>query len=233
MPADISLKLIHGLESLKTLQKLELMHGDSIDKTIMALLIKSISCTEISKHEWDSSASKDGLFDEVTGDYISNIKFNTPKLINKPRGSQNTPDFMILYKHKGIAFESKSTKSQHIVWNSGIPKKNIIYIFNGHSTQSVATTYFMGKDIICDNEKKILLNSRKKMELAVSPCNVSLKKLGLWNVYPRPMYGCSEKILTTPSREYREQSVILFLRNFDWDNNKNANCNNGKEAIKP
>jgi len=220
MKRNISIDLIRGIESLHGIGKLESMHGDSIDKTIMMIISKNISSQLISTTDWKTNYKNMGTFCEGTGDYYTKFDFDPPCMINKPRGSQNTPDFMILYKNRGICFESKSTKAQHIVWNSGIPKPNIIYIFNGNppkNAQYTSTTFFMGKDMVSKQEVELLKLCRKTMELSVESYNLQLKPLGLWNVYPRPMYGCSDAILTNTLRISRERSVVKYIHEFNWE----------------
>lgn len=78
--------------------------------------------------------------------------------IYQPYGSQNVPDFIIFYKNKVLSIEIKYSQknSEKPVWNSNLPKSNTIYIFGSYGKEDV--TFFLGEDLLPQNERELLEN---------------------------------------------------------------------------
>ena len=63
---------------------------------------------------------------------------------SQPNGSQNSPDFYVYYNNKRYSIECKSSKGYYPVYNSGLPKPGVIYIFS--SKKYNETTIFNADD---------------------------------------------------------------------------------------
>ena len=78
--------------------------------------------------------------------------------VHQPYGSQQFPDFIIFTEKNIICMESKYSTKKGVkpVWNSNLPKSNTIYIFGSYGKRDV--TFFLGEDILPQNERVILNN---------------------------------------------------------------------------
>lgn len=74
-------------------------------------------------------------------------------IIEQPNGSQKWPDFLVLKKNTCLCFEIKTGKNGRIVWNSGFPKNNCIYIYKDMNDNRVY--YFLGKDRLVGIEETV------------------------------------------------------------------------------
>ena len=213
--------LISSLLEITSTCKIEKLHGDSIDNSFLSKIKRYTGAREIQREDWKTNYKPFFRWDNNDGSCSISINQNKPIIINKPLGSQKTPDFILIYGKSGIGFESKSSTHQKITWNSGLPKKYIIYIFNGAPpifSNYPSTTIFMGFDIITDDEIRILESCRTSMELCVIPFNNKLKNISSnFSMYPRPMHDSNEQIITNKNRESREKHVIEYIKDFKWN----------------
>ena len=77
--------------------------------------------------------------------------------VPQPCGSQSFPDFIVGDKLGNIFYlECKSSKNDHILWNSGMPKPRAIYVFS--SGKHNAQTIVMGGDIWSKEELQLQPN---------------------------------------------------------------------------
>lgn len=64
--------------------------------------------------------------------------------IRHPFGTQNSPDFILIYNNFVQELECKSSIKDNIKWNSGYPKENCLYVIS--SVELKTTTICFGKD---------------------------------------------------------------------------------------
>ena len=133
-------------------------------------------------------------------------------IMPQPNGSQKWPDILIIANGIGLPVEIKSCKDDRILWNSGYPKPNSLYIFNWY-TKKVAT-FFLGQHVITEEELQVLQDGWTKLK--------TLKyKKGRWNLFPRVMNVSSEKLFVNKNEVLKRQTeTIDFVRNLTWDNNQ-------------
>ncbi len=145
--------------------------------------------------------------------------YEQPILIRQPNNTQQWPDILIVYKRRGLGIEVKSSKHDQIVWNSGLPRKNSIYIYNGEVTAHnnvPNTTYFLGQHIITLKELE-LLHKAGEANHKVSKIYNDMLSTSKWSLYARPMFSYSGRFLVTDDRKRREADVIAFLKEFLWE----------------
>jgi len=150
----------------------------------------------------------------------SNIPNNT--FISQPFGSQKTPDKLIKYNGRLIAWEDKSAEGAKPVYNGGLPKQNCLYVFT--SKKHNATTIFRGKDIISKEKRDCLLahyEAHKKLDEQFNnqQKNQEDKFKRGFIFYTRAMYtqccshlDCSNDYFLHPQREEIEKNVINWAQ---------------------
>ena len=138
--------------------------------------------------------------------------------VSQPCGTHDSPDFIVNYNNKLYFIECKSGNNYKPVFNSGLPKPSYIYIFCSKKLNE--TTVFMGKDIVNDEQRRILLEHKKKQQELDRETNRRLKdsdSLGRGiDYYTRPMYnqsGNKEKTnyFTHQNRTKSEQRVLKYV----------------------
>lgn len=196
-------------------------HGDSVDSTLFKKLNEHIKAKRISAEVWKDTKAYE-LLRPLCQRKIFQFPVEVPEplIVDKPNGSQNWPDALILFKSKGLPIEFKSSKGDKILWNSGLPQPEGIYIFNGASSgRDQQTTFFLGRALLTEDERRILIEASDQNHEHSKGYNDALAKLdSKWSLYPRPMYNCGEKYLGHPDREKREQEVLDFIDGFVWEN---------------
>ena len=77
--------------------------------------------------------------------------------ISQPNGIQNSPDFRIWYGvpswEKHIDVECKSSKQAKPMYNGGLPKLGVFYVFSSQKYDS--TTIYLADDIIADKKREL------------------------------------------------------------------------------
>lgn len=130
--------------------------GDVFDETVKEKLINNLNGAKlINSNQW-SSKEKDSLFYEYNkksfnNDFdftdlppiVENGKIINLMIVDKPNGSQKWPDLLVVYNGIGLPIEVKSSKTDGIVWNSGIPRADSLYIYNCYGKSQ--TTCFLGQ----------------------------------------------------------------------------------------
>ena len=97
----------------------------------------------------------------------------------QPNGIQNSPDFRVHYNGKKYDIECKSSKGAYPMYNGGLPKEGVIYIFS--SKKYNETTVFFADDVV-SKEKREMYNN------LITELNDTLKKyqqLNEWQEDPR------------------------------------------------
>lgn len=72
---------------------------------------------------------------------------------SQPNGIQNSPDFMVYYNGNEYPIECKSSKGAYPMYNGGLPKKGVIYVFS--SKKYDATTVFRAEDVVSDSKRQL------------------------------------------------------------------------------
>lgn len=135
-------------------------------------------------------------------------------LVRQPNGSQNWPDIAVINNLVGLPLEIKSSRTDKIVWNSGLPLPGRIYVFGCYATGQV--TYFLGDDILTPQEEQLLRQMDAASKNACVAGNAQLAGGGsTWTYYPRPMYNSTATFFGA-TRAAREARVIQLLNNLVW-----------------
>lgn len=124
--------------------------------------------------------------------------------IRHPFGTQNSPDFILIYNNFIQELECKSSLKANIKWNSGYPKENCLYVIS--SVELKTTTICFGKDFTNDSQRKEIENSFERIKNFVNEENKTLS--GDFSFYPRKDFifsGVSP--FKHESREEREMNV--------------------------
>jgi hypothetical protein len=227
---DLIKGVVHFLKEIRNIPKISKMRGasigDDVDRVFLSSMKTHTNAQLISDHEWKNKYIKSFDMDKNSGCCSISTLIEKPLLVDKPFGSQNFPDFVLLYGHRGLPIEIKTSNAEKIVWNTGLPRSEGIYIFNGipikSSVEKVSTTFFMGSDVIIEEELKLLRLCRKYMQDCIISSNNELSIIGkdynrIWQMYPRPMHDSNELIISNNYRNLRELKVIDYVNNFNWD----------------
>lgn len=172
--------------------------GDNFDETIRDKLKYHLDGARyISTEQW-CSREKDSIFLEHYQTTLNNkfdfthlppIKDNGRQLdlmiVDKPNGSQKWPDLLVVFKGIGLPIEIKSAKQDIILWNSGIPRADSLYIYNCYGKSK--TTCFLGQHAITDDELKFLL-MKSKIAQEINERHTSQK----WSYYVRDMFNSAQ-----------------------------------------
>lgn len=175
--------------------------GNVFDETVRSLLLKELNgATLIDDKRWGSKAAGSIFKDYRKRSGTKNFDFSDlPPLVDngvplelvivdKPNGSQNWPDLLVIYNQIGLPIEVKSTETDSIVWNSGFPRFDGVYIFNCYGKST--TTCFLGQHAITQGELAELLTSSQSASQHNKKCYGSR-----WSYYVRDMYNSSQSFI--------------------------------------
>ena len=139
--------------------------------------------------------------------------------ISQPCGTHDSPDFIVKTGGRLYFIECKSvTKEGTPVYNSGLPKKDYIYVFS--SKKYDETTVYLGKDVAGDAVAMILEQANQEIKARCNEVTQQLRELGEnthgLGIYARPMYqhyGNKEKkdYFKNSRRRELEQNVLDFV----------------------
>lgn len=155
-------------------------------------------------------------------DLVFARSYDLPLLIRQPNNTQMWPDILIVYKRRGLGIEVKSSKYDQIVWNSGLPRRNGIYIYNGglfSENETANTTYFLGQHILRPIEQKHLQEAREANH-KISRVYNDLLSTSKWSLYARPMFNYTGRFLADEHRVQRETNVLDFILSFSWEDTR-------------
>lgn len=98
---------------------------------------------------------------QIVKNHLNNPQFKNC-FIYQPYGKQNFPDFLIFTEKYIVALEIKysTNKNTSPMWNSNLPKSNAIYIFGSYGLKDIM--FFMGSDILPDEERNLLVDFFEK-----------------------------------------------------------------------
>lgn len=117
-------------------------------------------------------------------------------IVDKPNGSQKWPDLLAVFKGVGLPIEIKSAKMDVILWNSGMPRADSLYIYNCYGKSK--TTCFLGQHAINDDELQFLLLKSKLAE------NMNERHLNQkWSYYVRDMFNSTQKFFENDEHQKR------------------------------
>lgn len=147
---------------------------------------------------------------------------NGVHIVVQPNKTQSWPDMLVVNKGKALCFEIKSSKTGEIVWNSGFPKENCIYIYKDRRDNRVY--YFHGKDRLHDKsviltDLKNLFDSRLKdraKKLYSSSVYQPLRDSNITH-YTRSMWNDSVKYSNHSDKNKWIGNVYKFILNYKWN----------------
>jgi len=136
------------------------------------------------------------------------------KYVAQPNGIQNSPDFHVYYNGAVISLECKSAAGVKPTYNSGLPKKGVIYIFS--SKKYNTTTIYYADDVVSDEMREAydgLLVALDKVVKEFQNTPVVTECTRGFNFYMRAMYTQAGKWFATDyfkheDRERCEQNVL-------------------------
>ena len=172
--------------------------GDNFDETVRDKLKYHLDGAKfISTEQWCSKET-DSIFWKHYQTTLSNkfdfthlpaIKDNGRQLdlmiVDKPNGSQKWPDLLVVFNGIGFPIETKSAKQDKILWNSGIPRADSLYIYNCYGKSK--TTRFLGQHAITEDELEFLL-IKSKIAQKINEKHKSDK----WSYYVRDMFNSNQ-----------------------------------------
>ena len=133
--------------------------------------------------------------------------------------THDSPDFIVKTGGRLYFIECKSvTKEGTPIYNSGLPKKDYIYVFS--SKKYDETTVYLGKDVAGDAVAMILEQTNQEIKARCNEVTRQLREMGEnthgLGIYARPMYqhyGSSAKkdYFKNSRREELEQNVLDFV----------------------
>lgn len=240
-PNPLSAKVAEALLIVRKVPSFDSSSGDTVDVSLAGRIARAIGAkTSLSPQQWKEDKwtglrkhmlsvckrPKDdpGPVHIVFGPEVLDEPFEKPVVVRQPCGSQNWPDMAILYRFRALPIEFKSQQGDKITWNSGLPRIDGIYVFNGRLPASAEgsgvaeTTFFLGQHVLDDASKAYLLEASEHNHRLAVDYNERLAQIKSgWSLYPRPMYNYSGKFLLAAERQTREDETLEFVRGFSWE----------------
>ena len=236
-------KLALALETIRSTPRLALTKGDSVDRTFAAgiasaLGAKAVITPAVWKDSDEWSELRMTVSREARGDGNGltllfpglEAPFSSPMVVSQPNGSQQWPDAIVIHMRRAMAIEFKSADQDRILWNSGLPRKGGVYVFNGSPGLRAAaaagkdgaslssTTFFLGEHVLDDETRDWLRVAALANQEDAEKVNAMLAKVGSpWNLYARPMFNNRRPTLSDPERAARETGTLEFVRTFNWN----------------
>jgi len=134
--------------------------------------------------------------------------------VPQPNGIQNSPDFYVYHNDVRYSIECKSNKGTFPVYNGGLPKPDVIYIFS--SAKYNETTVFNANDVVTPSKRKLYDALLSKYEEVLT----EMRQLPEWSddtrgfdFYMRAMYtqsggGVKTNYFTHQDRAMCEKNVL-------------------------
>lgn len=209
--------LVIAFKDLLNQKYLATEKGDAVDTRLREVIETKADIKSVNAKAWKTASKyKDARGRVAIHNFSLVDNFQEPFIVDKPKGSQNWPDCLIVYKNKALPIEFKRSESGIIVWNSGLPHHDGIYVFNGVHNDVTGTTFFLGQDLISDDIRQKLTKAADDNKSSANDFNRTISSSG-WTLYARPMFNNGDKILTSPDRANRERRVLDFLATYKWD----------------
>lgn len=133
---------------------------------------------------------------------------------SQPNGIQNSPDFYVYCDGQRYSIECKSSKGTFPVYNGGLPKPGVYYIFSSEKYNE--TTVFLADDVVSEQKRELYDNLLKDIDEVLK----KYQSMPEWNedergfdFYNRSMYiqkGGAEKTdyFKHKDRELCENRVV-------------------------
>lgn len=134
---------------------------------------------------------------------VDNSKELNLLIVDKPNGSQQWPDLMVVFNNVGYPVEVKSTKTDIILWNSGLPRHDSLYVYNCYGKSK--TTVFLGQDAINQEEIDVLLEFSEQTKRYNTRGN-------RWSYYVRDMFGSSQKFFEVDKDQKTYEKIAENIR---------------------
>jgi hypothetical protein len=220
--ASIGSRLEAAFQRLSRISRFSGAKGDSVDRVFFNEIAKTALLEVVTSEMWSESAPYEAVRPLIRKEEFFPLPmvFDKPMLVDKPNGTQDWPDALVLFRRRALPIEFKSAKNDSIVWNSGLPQPGGIYVFNGSTNRPNCpeTTYFLGEAIISSEEREILIKAREANAKQTEDYNQKLSLLkSAWSLYPRPMHNYKKHFLGHEESLSRERAVIEFVRNLQWE----------------
>jgi len=202
-PIDLLNKLYDLKYSKNTFK--EKKHEKSVKK-----IIESFGLTETKNNDeitiLKNKDNKNKSVDELVGRFI---------FLEQPFGSQQCPDFIVCINGFIIWIECKSGKNK-ITWNSGYPRKDILYVFTCKKNNT--TTIFLGSQTeICQTfpnlEEKLESFDKEIKKLAKEKFEKEFGNLSLYEIYIRKMLIDKTKYSNTNFRKKMYEQTLKIYSN--------------------
>jgi len=142
--------------------------------------------------------------------------------ISQPFWTQSYPDFIIFTDKYIYVLEIKFSNSDNSrpMWNSGFPLTNWIYIFWWKVQQDI--TFFLGKDVLSNEERAIMIHFFEELKLLETQVNNQLAKYNkhkAWfQVYIRKAFQQKKvsndtemSFFNNTQRKKREMNVLNYV----------------------
>lgn len=145
--------------------------------------------------------------DELVGRFL---------FLEQPFGSQQSPDFIVCINGFIIWIECKSGKNK-ITWNSGFPRKDILYVFTCKKNNT--TTLFLGSQTkmyqdFPDFEEKLEFFDKEVKKLAKEIYKKEFKDDKFYEIYIRKMLVDKTKYSDQNLRKKMYEETLNFYLNF-------------------
>ena len=204
--------------------------GDEFDKTVLTTLKKNLSgSTLISTDRWCSRKKTSPFIEYNKKTLKNNYNFSDLKplidngesldlvIVDKPNGSQKWPDLLVVFQGIGLPIEVKSSKTDLILWNSGTPKSDSIYIFNNYG--KARTTCFLGQHAITDSELLYLINK----SISAENLNEKIPNSNRWSYYVRDMFNSNQSFFNNDEdRMKSEMDLKEFILELSWNDSQKS-----------
>ena len=133
---------------------------------------------------------------------------------SQPNGIQNSPDFYVYHNGTRYSVECKSSKGHFPVYNGGLPKPDVIYVFS--SKKYNETTIFNADDVVSPSKRRMYDTLLEKYDAVLN----EMRQLPEWkedtrgfDFYMRAMYtqsggGVKTNYFTHADRPMCERNVL-------------------------
>ncbi len=195
--------------------------GDTFDETVRDKLKQHLASAEyVTTEQW----TEKGIFYEHSKVTLTDcfdfthlppiIDKNKDKqldliIVDKPNGSQKWPDLLVIFQGIGLPIEIKSAKQDVILWNSGLPRPDSLYIYNCYGKSK--TTCFLGQHAINEDELNFLV------ERAAYARTFNEKHSGKkWAYYVRDMFNSNQSFFESKDSKLRCEKYQQKI--FEYEN---------------
>jgi hypothetical protein len=201
--------LIKAFAELKNYPFIPKTKGRTVETEVADLIARHIGGTIVSKGGNETPSKFNARIGRLAKPYI----------ILQPNGSQSVPDLRVVTDTRSVDIECKRSKNGKAMWNSGYPKADTVYVYNGNDPANTAehTTYVLGADLITPDEETALGSMLDAFRGVKEKYNKGLLKDSKFRLeHIRPMYKETgqNRWLIHPEKRSREAVVLSHLDTF-------------------